>query len=453
MGETLDYNDLLQPISEESATGIYLKSDRATYRTLRNSFNAAQSSFRRLTETPESSNDEELFEENLNNWQAVNEACWGTLTEQSKDIEIYCWWVMSLAFQDNSIDKISQALTTLVEFIKAFWPDVQPYLPEEKLKTTTEEEQTKERAELQLRPLIQLLGESSNSGLLFMPLQMMSLVGEIDHAQYFSANKAGTLAALKEQAQADFGNYKQAITADIHALAAALSALDELDNWLKETSSSFNIANISAQFLKANINDNLQAIKYLVSDCYSAWPLDTQQEEPQPAASPTETKQVAAVTQDVQQNITEPQPSQAQVNTQVQLSAPTITSAQINNRDNAFAELRKIADYFAKAEPHSPVSYLLEKAIRWGYTPLPELMTELVAGNEQLLAQINLVTGLNSEKESIKTPVQENHSTQGKDSVITDSTSANSRQNQSKTTENTQTNDTTNMPPESEFSW
>ena len=68
------------------------------------------------------------------------------------------------------------------------------------------------------------------------------------------------------------------------------------------------------------------------------------------------------------------------------------------NRDQAFLELRKLANYFHKAEPHSPVSFLLEKAIRWGYMSLPELMQELVAGNDKVLNQIAIVTGMDGEK-------------------------------------------------------
>ena len=453
----MDYQDLLQPIAPDNAVGHYLKSDRTSYRALRNSFNAAQSSFRRLTETPESSNDEALFEENLSNWQTVNQNCWQTLTEQSKDIEIYCWWVMSLAFQDQSIEKIAQALSTLVDFIDTFWPDVQPYLPDEKLKSSSPEEQASERAELQLRPLIQLLGESNNSGLLFMPLQMMSLVGDIDHSQYFSANKAGTLPALKEQAKSDFSTYQTDITATIHALDLAMSSLDKLDAWMAKTTVDLAITGISSQFLKANLNDNLQAIKFLVADCYATWPLDINQEEPtteQTEIGQVETSQPAQVQPEQVPTV---QVTQQPTHSVAEVSVSDVTTKniniQLNNRDAAFEQLRTIADYFAKTEPHSPISFLLEKAIRWGYMPLPELMKELVSGNEQVLEQINLVTGLNSEANNLTNTASANHSTQAKDSVINDSASENASLNQSNTQDKTLTSDTTNTASDSEFNW
>jgi len=95
------------------------------------------------------------------------------------------------------------------------------------------------------------------------------------------------------------------------------------------------------------------------------------------------------------------------------------------NRDSAFQQLRNIAEYFAESEPHSPVSYLLEKAIRWGYMSLPDLMGELVSGNDKVLGQINLVTGISGEKaelpaNTLTAPMRYNNSTDAKVSVIKD---------------------------------
>lgn len=50
----------------------------------------------------------------------------------------------------------------------------------------------------------------------------------------------------------------------------------------------------------------------------------------------------------------------------------------LNSRDDAFKQLNIIADYFKKTEPHSPISYILTKAVRWGNMPLEELMMELI---------------------------------------------------------------------------
>jgi len=56
----------------------------------------------------------------------------------------------------------------------------------------------------------------------------------------------------------------------------------------------------------------------------------------------------------------------------------SIDGATINNRDEAFRALLKVSEFFRKTEPHSPVSYNLEQAVKWGRMPLPELLGELI---------------------------------------------------------------------------
>lgn len=54
-----------------------------------------------------------------------------------------------------------------------------------------------------------------------------------------------------------------------------------------------------------------------------------------------------------------------------------VTTA-LNSREDAFKQLNIIADYFKKTEPHSPISFMLTKTVRWGNMPLEELMKELI---------------------------------------------------------------------------
>jgi len=55
-----------------------------------------------------------------------------------------------------------------------------------------------------------------------------------------------------------------------------------------------------------------------------------------------------------------------------------VITAALNSRDDAFKQLNIIADYFKKTEPHSPISFMLTKTVRWGNMPLEELMKELI---------------------------------------------------------------------------
>ena len=48
----------------------------------------------------------------------------------------------------------------------------------------------------------------------------------------------------------------------------------------------------------------------------------------------------------------------------------TGAAGPLQSRTQALAQLRAVADYFRRTEPHSPVAYLAEKAAHWGEQPL-----------------------------------------------------------------------------------
>ena len=49
---------------------------------------------------------------------------------------------------------------------------------------------------------------------------------------------------------------------------------------------------------------------------------------------------------------------------------PAVGSEGVASRKEAIAQLRRVAEFFRRTEPHSPVAYLAEKAARWGEMPL-----------------------------------------------------------------------------------
>jgi type VI secretion system protein ImpA len=50
----------------------------------------------------------------------------------------------------------------------------------------------------------------------------------------------------------------------------------------------------------------------------------------------------------------------------------------IHNRDDALNAILQLGDYFRRIEPHSPVPFALEQAVRWARMSLPDLMLELI---------------------------------------------------------------------------
>jgi type VI secretion system protein ImpA len=66
-------------------------------------------------------------------------------------------------------------------------------------------------------------------------------------------------------------------------------------------------------------------------------------------------------------------------------------AGEIRTRDDAFRTILKVADFFRRTEPHSPISYALERLVRWGRLPLPDLLRELIADQSSVEQMFRLV--------------------------------------------------------------
>jgi type VI secretion system protein ImpA len=74
-------------------------------------------------------------------------------------------------------------------------------------------------------------------------------------------------------------------------------------------------------------------------------------------------------------------------------SASAVATSRVQTREDAFRALLQVSDFFRRTEPHSPVSYAVEQAVRWGRMNLPELLSELV-GDESIRRDIFKRTGI-----------------------------------------------------------
>ena len=62
-------------------------------------------------------------------------------------------------------------------------------------------------------------------------------------------------------------------------------------------------------------------------------------------------------------------------------------------RAQALAQLRQVAEYFRRTEPHSPVAYLADKAAKWGEVPLHQWLRSVLK-DPASLAQIEELLGV-----------------------------------------------------------
>jgi type VI secretion system protein ImpA len=81
-------------------------------------------------------------------------------------------------------------------------------------------------------------------------------------------------------------------------------------------------------------------------------------------------------------------------------SSASIASATIQNREEAFRGILRVAEFFKKTEPHSPIPFALERIVRWGRMPLPQLLKELIQDDNSIDQMFKLVGIPSSDQEA-----------------------------------------------------
>ncbi len=77
------------------------------------------------------------------------------------------------------------------------------------------------------------------------------------------------------------------------------------------------------------------------------------------------------------------------------VAAPT---GAIQNRADALKRLSDIADFFQRTEPHSPVSYLVSRAVKWGNMPLENWLKDVIK-DDSVLSNLRQTLGFNTGNE------------------------------------------------------
>lgn len=70
---------------------------------------------------------------------------------------------------------------------------------------------------------------------------------------------------------------------------------------------------------------------------------------------------------------------------------PASTGGPIRSRAEAYRRLAEAADFLMRTEPHSPVPYLVKRAVGWGSLSLSELLQELLRDGSELNSMYSLL--------------------------------------------------------------
>ena len=79
----------------------------------------------------------------------------------------------------------------------------------------------------------------------------------------------------------------------------------------------------------------------------------------------------------------------------VRVAGVMTPSGAIQSRQDALKRLGDIAEFFRKTEPHSPISYLLQRAVKWGNMPLVLWLQDVIK-DETVIFQLRQTLGFNT---------------------------------------------------------
>lgn len=74
---------------------------------------------------------------------------------------------------------------------------------------------------------------------------------------------------------------------------------------------------------------------------------------------------------------------------------PAVATGAIQSRQDALKRLGDIAEYFRKNEPNSPISFLVQRAVKWGNMPFDLLLKDMIS-DEAVISQVRQTLGYNT---------------------------------------------------------
>ncbi|WP_440889354.1 ImpA family type VI secretion system protein [Vibrio sp. WZ-1] len=388
---------LSTPLSDDSICGVYLKLDKGAFRPLRNEFNVAQTALRKLSQNPSADEKDALQEACLNSWKTLSDSLFEQFSNTTRDIELISWFVAAQFLLDTTLESAANSLEWLADLSEKHWDHLNPVLPVEKLKSDDDKGKEREQADAKVKAFFQLVGDSEESSILYAPMLQLPLVGQVTFFDFQSAERKGEISQLKSTLTTTVAQERSAIQFKMENAKRCISQLERLSALVSTHCQSVGSQSTNFGFAKSLLTRVENALVHLsgiklapkaeakaveqevaessVSEGDQPSHMDAKQIEPIPMAS----EQAQTVSQHLHAgNLSE------------------LGNLNNMNRDLAFHLLREVSDYFRQSEPHSPISFLLEKAIRWGYLSLPELLQEMMSEqNGDALSTIFNAAGLN----------------------------------------------------------
>ncbi|WP_075188040.1 type VI secretion system protein TssA [Teredinibacter haidensis] len=348
----VDIDSLLLAISDETPFGTDIRDDSSPssiYQTIKGERNSARALERQNIDDKNSS-------EADTHWRKIADLAPEILTHYAKDLEVACWYAEAM-IRIYGFQGLRDAFSLMHGLIDQYWEGLYPMPDEYGMET-------------RVACVAGLNGEGAE-GVIIAPIRKIKITdgenpGPFSFWQYqrvLEAHKSSDDDTRKSKleklgyslddveksvaASTDifFTNQRNDIEESIHKYKQLGTLLDEHCG-IHEAPPTRTVTEV--------LEECLGAVNYLGKNKF---PVDTVDA----VAAATEEEGKVCMDENSTTNV-----------------ANTVKVGPIDSREAAIKQLQHVAEYFRKSEPHSPISYVLEKAIKWGDMSLIELISELI---------------------------------------------------------------------------
>ncbi|MBY4897544.1 type VI secretion system protein TssA [Cupriavidus sp. AU9028] len=298
-------------------------------------------------------------------WRLVVELSSQLLAERTKDLRLAVWLTEALA-RTRGFAGLADGYTLCARLCESFWDRLHPRADDDDLEVRTGSVAwlaARSRALIREIPLV----DETAGGYGYVDWEVATALTEAirrdpDHADELSQGKV-TQDAFEAARKATAAGVHAGLLQDVVGCQQALSRLaDVLDARAGDDSPTFRQA-----------REALEAVRALL-ERFVGKPLGGagQQKEGDAMGHAAMMKTAVAA---------------------VPAESAAVGGGPIRNRQQALAQLREVADFFRRTEPHSPVAYLAARAAKWGEMPLHAWLRTVVK-DDATLSQIEELLGV-----------------------------------------------------------
>jgi type VI secretion system protein ImpA len=346
----IDLEALLAPIEGDSPVGTDIRAEAGAdspYYRLKDARNNARTAERRLL----ASEDPEEAAQVVPEWRDVLTQAPAVLAGTAKDLEVAAWYTEAL-IRTEGFAGLRDGIRLMQGLVDQYWDDLFPLPDEDGLETRVapvtglngEEGEGTLIAPIQSVPITDPGGGMPYAAWHFEQATEIAKIADPEKRQARISSGGASMERIEQAAANTPGAFWTTLREDLAECLEAWGALsDALDERCgTDAPPASNVRN---------------ALKRVVEIVGFIAPEQAAKAAPAAAEKPAAKAATAAA------------------------GAP-IAGGAISDREDAHAQLLRIAEFFRRTEPHSPVSYALEQAVRWSRMPLPALVSELIPNRD-----------------------------------------------------------------------